>query len=332
MKLQIRQIILTAILTFIAFIPNVFAKITIKAERVIKINDQTVYKLYDNLASGEKNIGSARGNILELEIDGQTYVAYCIDFGINNVTGTDAQTYELYEYFSSAIGDIEAKELIKKITMYARFGYGFNGKNSQNHYLATQQLIWEAVNATGFYQSEVYEERSGKKYNIANFGWSIDKTNKIDLSQEINAIKTDVRNYYITPSFCNENNKLEIEVAKTVTYTDKNGVLSSYKTICDNDLECSQEGNNLVVTAKNNAGKKKIEFIKEISGTENVLYRVGNRQSIISSTGLVETVTCDFGINSFQNVQTSDSKIIYISIVGLFCGCIAYFIYKTKHI
>ena len=109
-------------------------------------------------------------------------------------------------------------------------------------------------------------------------------------------------------------------------------LLSSYKVICDTELECEKDGNNLTVAAKDNAGNKKIEFIKEATGTENVLYRVGERQSLISSTGIVETVMCEFGINSFQNVQTSDSKIIYIAITGLFSAIIAFVIRKVKHI
>lgn len=332
MKLKIKQIILITILSFLTFTSDVFAQIDITANSMIKIDNQTVYKKYDNLATGQTNIITPNENILQIEIDGNTYIGYCIELGIRNVTGKDAKTYDLYEYYNSVIGETEAKELIKKITLYARYGYGYNGKNKITHYLATQQLIWESVNAAGVYQTEFYKERTGENLNISNFIWTIDKETKIDITEEINAVKTDANKHYITPSFCNNNNKLEIEVGQTVTYQDKNNVLSSYKTICDSDLECRQEENNLIITTKNNAGNKKIQFVKETSGTESVLYRVGDKQSMISSTGLLETVTCEFGINSYQNVQTSDTKIIYISIVGLFCAFIAYIIYKTKRI
>ena len=225
---------------------------------------------------------------------------------------------------------------MKKIVLYAKLGYGTAGKEDQKYYLATQQLIWETINATGLYQTEYYETLAGKKINIANLGWTTDKENRINIDSEINEIKTAVNNYYITPSFCSSQNKLEIEIGKSEEYIDSNNVLSLYQVSCQEGLECSKDGNKLTVKAVKDIGQKNITFTKEAIGAENILYRAGDEQALIIANGIIQEVTCTFGINNFQNVQTSDSKIVYISIIGAIGGLLTYLlsfiIYKTKKI
>lgn len=330
MKKNIKYTLLTVLLSFFVCIPNALAEVKITDRVNVQVDGKTVYKMYDNVATGEKDIVGATGAVVKVSIDGVEYDGYCIDFGITISSGTTANTLDLYEYYRNVLSDSEAKELVKKIVLYAKFGYGSSGKTSGKYYLATQQLIWEAISDTGFYQSDYYSQRAGKKFSLENLGWTSDKQTKINISSEIRAIKTAVNNYYTTPSFCSSQNKIEIEVGETAEYTDNNNVLSLYKVTCESGLTCKTSGNKLSVTATDEAGSKRITFLKPASGTDNVIYRASNQQGIVVNKGTLEAVSCEFGIDTFKNEKTADMQIIYIVVIGLFCGTMAYITYYTK--
>lgn len=324
-----KKLMLSFILCLI-FIPTVNAKVTIESRDKIKIDGNTVYKVYDNLAENKTNIIETTGAIIKLNVDGEYYDGYCIDFGVTVSAGLEATSYNLQEYYSKVLGEAEAKELVKKITLYAKLGYGNEGKKTEKYYLATQQLIWETINDTGFYQSDYYKTRANEKFNITNLGWTTDKKNRIDISKEIKEVKAAVNNYYLIPSLCSSQHNLEIELGKDAVYTDTNKVLSQYEVSCSEGLECVKTENQLKVLATKEAGHRTITFTKKTSGTQNLIYRAKEEQGIITNTGILEPVTCSFGIDSIKNVQTSDSNIIYIIIVGLFCGISSYIIYRIK--
>ena len=330
MKKKITNILTTILLGFFICISNVSADAKIVDRVDIKIDDKTVYKMYDNTSNGKTDIVGATGAVVKVSIDGVEYDGYCIDFGITISSGTTANTLDLYDYYKDVLGESAATALVRKIVLYAKFGYGSSGKTSPKYYLATQQLIWEAINNTGFYETDFYKQRAGKKFNIQNLGWTTDKETKIDISPEISAIKSAVNNYYTTPSFCSSQNKLEIEIGKTVEYTDNNNVLSSYEVTCENGLTCTTNGNKLSITAKDEAGNKQITFLKPSTGTDNVIYRADGQQGIVVNRGILESVSCEFGVDTFKNEKTADMQIIYIVVIGLFCGTMSYITYYTK--
>lgn len=330
MKSKIKYIIFTVIISSTIFISNVFAEVKIEPRKTIYIDGKTVSQKYDNLADGTTDNIRDTG-MMQLNIDGITYDGYCIEFGVNLTAGAIADTHDLYSYYEPVLGETESKALVQKLMLYAKIGYGIEGREDPKYYLATQQLIWQTINDTGFYQTEYYENRAGKKINIKNFRWILEQENEINIDAEINEVETAANNYYIKPSFCSEQKQLEIEVGTTEVYTDTNDVLQLYQVICDDGLECKKEGNNLIVTSiEEDMRTKTITFKKASSGEGNILYRPGTEQSLIINNGLLETMICDFKINSFQNVQTSDTKIVYISIISLLCCIVSYIIYKTK--
>lgn len=85
--------------------------------------------------------------------------AYCIDFGTQlgtytNETDDHAQT--LLSYLTdNGLTEAVAKDAVNKVMLYNYFGYnsGVKGRNTYQYYLATQQLIWETLNDTGFFKS-----------------------------------------------------------------------------------------------------------------------------------------------------------------------------------
>lgn len=333
MKKHIKIILILVL--FFACTSNVFAAAEITSRTYIKIDEKTVYKLYDNVAeNGDVNhIGSYALKII-INIDGNVYAGYCIDMGMTLSTGNVNNIQTLYEYFKNVLSDSEAKELVKKLTLYTKFGYGYNNRTTDKYYLATQQLIWQAISDTGFYQSDFYyEQTNGKvsKLKIANFRWTNDggKTT-IDVSSELNSIQNSIDTYYTKPSFCSSQNKLELEVGKTEEYIDTNNVLQSYIATCDVGLTCKTDGNKLSVTAIDSAGNRTITFDKTPSGTENKVYRITGKQGIIVQEGTLEPISCEFGIDTFTNEETSGIKIAHTLIIALFSGIVAYFAYYIK--
>ena len=334
MKKNIKTLLILFLISLVLYTPNVFAQAEIKDRTHIEVDGKPVNKYYDNEVSGNKNLTDTAGKIT-LIIDGKEYVGFCVDFGMILKKG-EAESISVEEYFANGIGDAKAKELVKKLTEYIRFGYGSTGRTTNKYYLATQQLIWEAINSTGFYTSDYYIEQwndpNAFKTKFTNFRWSNDGgATALDISKEINDIKKSIIEYYKTPSFCSSQERLEIEVGETIEYTDNNNVLSEFNVICDDGIECKVENNKLKVTAINEAGSNDIKFSKtDKNEMNNYIYRHSNGQGVLLDSGTLEPVSCEFGIDSFKNEKTADMKIIYIITIGLFCGVMAYITYYTK--
>lgn len=337
MKKNIKLMLFSILAIFFISAPNVLAANKVLDRRLIKVDGQFVYKVYDNTVTGKKDIVASSADVagkILLLINDKEKIGFCVDFGVDIDVG-DAKIYKIKDYFVQGIGEAAATELSKKLIEYIRFGYGTNGRTSEKYYLATQQLIWEAISDSGFYASDYYYNASGKKLEklrIKNYRWAIDNGETVlDLSNEINAIKSSINNYYKTPSFCSSQEKIEIEVGETAEYTDKNNILSKFDINCESGIECQVDGNKLKVTAINEAGSNKITFTKkDDNGTESYIYKHGEGQSAIAESGTLEPVSCEFGIDSFKNEKTADVQILYVITIGLFCGIMAYIAYYTK--
>ena len=330
MKKRINTIMMFITLLFFINISNISAETEITSKKNITINGKPVYRIYDDTLQSEVNQIKDTIEMLLLNIDGKSYPGYYILIDKNAESEELAMQTNIQEYFRNALDESTTKELVNKIALYIKYGYGSEGKNTDNYYLATQQLIWEAINATGFYESDFYKTKTGQKTKIENLGWTTDKKNRIDLSKELQTIRNEIKNYYTTPSFCSSQNKIEIEVGETAIYTDNNKVLKSYEVICGTGIICSTEDNKLKVTASNETGNKQIIFKKQASETQNYVFNVSETPEIIANIAVTETISCELGIDAYKNVQTSGMKIIYLAVIGLFSGVIAYISYYTK--
>ena len=333
MKKKFKYIIIMALSFLFIGVPNVFASSEIKSRDYIQFDGKTARKCYVNTVTGNTNCPGGEAGKVTLVIDGKETPGFCIDFGMYISTGSTETPESLKTYFQNVLTESESEALVKKITRYMAFGYGTEGRNTDKYYLATQQLIWQAISDSGFYDSDFYHNKTNgtvQKTRISNFKWTTDGTNAIDVSNEINSIQNSINEYYKTPSFCSSQNKIEIEVGESAEFTDNNNVLSSYKINCDDGIKCETEGNKLKITAIDEASSQRITFTKTSGGTENYVYRVTGYQGLIANQGTLEPISCEFGIDSFKNVQTSDVKILYVITIGLFCGIMAYIAYYTK--
>lgn len=249
--------------------------------------------------------------------------AYCVDVSANLKSGDVASllSQNLAEYFNNTFNDMtKSKEITKKINEYIYFGYGYSEHVSKNYYIATQKLIWD----------ELYNNGYRQEYYSPNVILTTVNGVTVDVSSEISEIKKLISNYYKTPSMCSSTTQLELAVGETKTYTDTAGVLSNYKVNCSSGLTCETSGNTLKITASQAGNDYKVTFTKDGQETYPVVYKKENGQGVTIGTGTLAGVSCEFGVDSYTNVQTSDTKIVVVISIGLIAATMAYAIYITK--
>lgn len=170
---------------------------------------------YDSyLPSGERY-----GHFSTFDIDGK--VAYCIE---PNVSTQD----ELDSYWKSTAPDHTlSTDTIRKLSLVAYYGYGYNGHNTLKYRMATQLLIWEISASDPNY--------SNRQFSFVNFYESDEKT-ILDVSNEYNEIKRLMENSMLYPAF-NQTTINNARIGEEIAIVDTNGVLSGGY-IPDNDTDC----------------------------------------------------------------------------------------------
>ena len=258
-------------------------------------------------------------HLRKLDVDGEA--AYCIDYGAHIVAG-EVNQIDFVTYFSRGISTSAAQVLERNINDYLYFGYGSTGRTTDKYRYATQKIIWELVNDTGFYGSNDYTTRIGAT-SFRDVQYKVEDGDNIDISQEVAAIKKSVSDYYVMPSMCSSSVKLELAVNASKTFTDTNGVLSQYKVNCSSGLKCEINNNTLTVTATSDGNNKTISFTKSGKGTPAILYENPNKDETEKETqrvitgGAVGPVSCNFGIDTYQNVQTGTGIVTMLGIIGI---------------
>ncbi len=278
-----------------------------------------------------KSINGEESQYINIKIRETGAKAFCVDVGANLSGEAGHGTNEsLTNYLASSLGENKAAQLSKKINEYLYFGYGYNNKTSYKYDLATQKLIWDEMYDAGY--------RTGS-YSKDMFFYQISGKNPVDISAEMKEIKDNIANYYKTPSFCSSNNKIEINVGETATYTDNNGVLNMFKVSCSGGISCEIAGNNLKVTAQNDSEDNKVEFSKTGGGTTTILYTKSGEQGVVAASGSVEPVKCTFGIDTkveevevHTNPTTGTIAIIIAWIAGLSAFGVSFWYFKKTYL
>lgn len=311
MKNKIKQIIFLFITFFISS-ENVFGVMNTYITEMTDSNGQKIKRHFNGKTDRQLSIGIG-------EHSSNTDLGYCIDVGadLGDKKPISQLDISLEKYLTEAFNDsAKAKSVTNKINQYIQLGYKYNGQNSSKYFLATQKLIWDELYNAGYrkehYGNDVYFTAGEERYDIAT---------------EEAKIKNNVINYYKTPSMCSQNSKLEIAVGETKTYEDTYKVLSNYEVICEEGLTCEIEENTLKVTANMETKSKKIKFHKKgIEGTDNIIYKREGEQAVLVNAKPLDSVSCEFGVDSYTNAKTSDSKIIAVIMIGILSATIVYII------
>lgn len=288
----------------------------------------TIHSYVTNIKDSDGNIVSrvftggleTQDKIAIGETEATAVNGYCIDVGAT----LDDKTYinqleDLEDYLSYILDSSKVKSVANKINQYVQFGYGYNGQNTDKYIVATQKLIWDELYNAGYRQSYYNTDVTFKAHNTG-------KT--YDISSEEKTIQNNINNYYKKPSMCSSTTKLEIAVGETITYEDTNKVLSNYKVTCDNGLTCVIDGNTLKVTATAEGSEHNIKFSKDgLSGNGTIIYRKQNdHQAVLVNAEPIEGVSCQFGLDTYKNVQTSGSKIVATMSLCMLSIMVAYII------
>lgn len=311
-----KKIVKIMLLTLVAFInaKNVFAEVI--KENYVYYNDQTDngnYRIH-------KNINGNTSDLILIQIAERSegnINGFCVDVGADLPSDiyVSKSSKTLEEYLNTTLNDTEkSKKLATEINEIIYFGYESNP--THNYYAATQKMIWEKLYNAG-YRTSYYSNNVTFYYGSTN----------VNFETETNAINKAIADYKKTPSYCSSTTNLELAVGETATYKDNNGVLSNYKVNCSDGLKCEANGNDLKITVLKESGTQKITFSKEEKGSGTVVYKEGNNQGVIESTGKIASVSCEFGVDTYKNAQTSGIKIVTIISVGIIFGLLAYLIY-----
>lgn len=267
-----------------------------------------------------------------LSVSGTGETVYCLEYGLTLKNNTSSA------YVSDLASFLKNETLANKIQEYMYFGYGSNGnRKTAIYYLATQTLIWQAMNDAGKGNDALKTFANSKyQYHYSREGSNnLGDTADTNLNNKINAAKqeilNDIKNYTIIPSFCNSNEKLEIAVDESATFEDKNNVLANYTPECSEGIKCEVSGNQLKVTALSENKEQTITFTKNGDNKgKSLIYKADGQQAVATSVGKVAPVSCQFGVDTYKQVQTSDAKIVMVIMVAFMCGALAYVAYYTK--
>ncbi|MFV0379835.1 MAG: SpaA isopeptide-forming pilin-related protein [Anaerorhabdus sp.] len=164
-----------------------------------------------------------------MSINGET--VFCLNPRI--LAGIGQEYSESYDWLKL---DWDTKNTIWHVT---RFGY--QKHRTDNYYIATQILIWQAL---GVYA-----------------------TPSINVDSEIAQIKYDMNNFHERPNFNTSGLELDYQVPTTIT--DSNGVLKDFNVSCPSGISCSKNGNDLTVTIDDINYDKKGKITMKTNGNDN---------------------------------------------------------------
>ena len=260
MKKYFKVILLIVIFTF-----------GIKGVKADTVTMSTSY--IDNVWSFHYRNGSmwSYGQLPFRYVDGK--LVYCLQPDVRISTSE----YILYDFSRSGYSEEDRKNM----ELISYYGYRYDGHDSINYYIATQDLLWR------------FSPDDDIKWTTTNNEYG----EVIDVSNEKNEILSLVSKHNILPSFNNSNN--DILVNGVLELNDDNDVLSNYDLEYDDSLIIEKDNNNMKITPTKE-GEYKIKLKHKVdydSGT----YIFDNFNTLTQMVGIFGAPTLidgEFSINA----------------------------------
>ena len=187
-------------------------------------------------------------------IDGK--IAYCVDPGVP----IETSTYESTNDYSIANLTPEKKAYLELLAYY---GYQYEGHQTLEYYMATQELIWRTVKSEEVFFTTKSQYRG----------------DKINVDDEKNEILRLINDEQKLPSFAGIT--IHEKVGNYVTLIDGNNVLDSYNIFSEN-LDLKRE-HNLLAFKLDKVGTTKISLEqKEYLNSETLLFYAPSSQSLMT--------------------------------------------------
>ena len=240
----------------------------------VKADTVTMSTSYiDNVWSFHYRNGSmwSYGQLPFRYVDGK--LVYCLQPDVRISTSE----YILYDFSRSGYSEEDRKNM----ELISYYGYRYDGHDSINYYIATQDLLWR------------FSPDDDIKWTTTNNEYG----EVIDVSNEKNEILSLVSKHNILPSFNNSIN--DILVNGVLELNDDNDVLSNYDLEYDDSLIIEKDNNNIKITPTKE-GEYKIKLKHKInydSGT----YIFDNFNTLTQMVGIFGAPTLidgEFSINA----------------------------------
>ena len=182
--------------------------------------------------------------------------AYCIELWENLTQNEEMNSVNITVY------NLIPEEVLKKIELYAYYGYGYQNHTDLNWYIATQFLIWKETSP----DSNIYftDKLNGNK--VAKY------------TNEMNEIISLVNNHNILPSF-NENT-YNLGLNEEIIIEDTNNVLPNFKVVTNYSYPTSKSNNTLKVRA-NKVGTVNIVLEKGNNNNLSQIYTSNTSQDLL---------------------------------------------------
>lgn len=268
-----KKILVISMILFFALMMNCHAETNDTQIRI-----EYMDRVYTNLNIFGKQFSNKQGVVYA-----NGTVAYCIEPGIYILS----DLYDSVPYFDVANITTEMKE---QMELYAYYGYQYEGHQTANYYLATQQLIWETLGMTDIL-----------------FTTGLNRTGQVILVEnEKREILQLIEKHEKKPSF--DGTVIEGESGEILTIEDQNQVLSAYQ-LTEADPVVQLDGNTLLLYPFE-VGEKTITLEKKLPLSTSMVYRKENSQTL-ATFGLSKKVTASFSLKTkgYQiEVDKKDAK------------------------
>ena len=260
MKKYFKVILLIVIFTF-----------GIKGVKADTVTMSTSY--IDNVWSFHYRNGSmwSYGQLPFRYVDGK--LVYCLQPDVRISTSE----YILYDFSRSGYSEEDRKNM----ELISYYGYRYDGHDSINYYIATQDLLWR------------FSPDDDIKWTTTNNEYG----EVIDVSNEKNEILSLVSKHNILPSFNDSNN--DILVNGVLELNDDNDVLSNYDLEYDDSLIIEKDNNNIKITPTKE-GEYKIKLKHKINYNSGT-YIFDNFNTLTQMVGIFGAPTLidgEFSINA----------------------------------
>ncbi len=272
------------ILKFLVFIVLLFSTIErVNASELVK---NAVKDVYYVRRGGEEKYFSAPFS--EYSIDGVT--TYCIEPG----TRITSQDYIKQEGLINSPFD---QELTNKLELIGYYGYDYPSHQTVKYRMATQALIWEAIN------DDFIVDFWTKQYGYGD---------SIDVSKEKEEIMNLVNKHYDLP---NITANVKINIGETVTLSDDHNVLKDFEVTDAGGAHAEIIDNNLIINDLK-AGLTTITLTKKryTNNVSNLFVGENTTTQIMAYFGLTTPVRYFVMINTISGkltVEKVDSETRY---------------------
>lgn len=233
--IKMKKRVLFVLLTIVLILPFIKVKAGSMDSYVDWTLDRSVF------AHQYRNGSDHITNLAMMTTNGVT--AYCIEPGI---------TADKASYYSSTTNIYDTKLVnvnTKKLSLIGYYGYGYEGHNAKEYYMAAQELIW-------------------RESGVENVWWTDAKEggNILNIDYYKNEILSLVNNYEVAPTF---NFKKEYMVGDEITLSDANNVLNGYEVVGNNDVKIENNqikikvkdaNNNFILRRKQNGKNTKFYY------------------------------------------------------------------------